>query len=192
MGSLSSLFSLSFPWQEKASLSACLATAAYLGFALGLNVDCAGPRRKWQVLIKDPEWLFALGSYAFLFLYTAATALCQRTSMGTVGGSEMIVEIYRDLGLALLAFCLIVLTRLLVKASSFNGMIVRKDVERAYRLLLGAAGALAICFATWFPLIALPGAWIMTKWCLGILAAIETTHEDEETGEDEVRKPALS
>jgi hypothetical protein len=192
--SLQSVFTDGLHWQEKSALFACVAIAAYIGLQLGLNVfDSDSAPRKWRQVIKDPEWTFTCASYLFLFLYMAAAALCERIGMGTVAGNELIVDIYRDFGLALLAFCLLYLTRLVVNSVSFNGMLMRKDVERAYRLLLAACGALAMCFATWFPLLALPGAWVMTKWCLELISEIPTAHEkDGDVGNTEEPKPAVS
>ena len=192
--SVQSVFTYGLHWQEKSALFAGLAIAAYIGFQLGLNVsDSDGAPRKWRQVLKDPEWTFTCSSYLFLFLYISAAALCERIGMGTVAGNELVVDIYRDFGLAVLAFCLLFMTRLVVKSVSFNGMLMRRDVERAYRLLLGACGALAMCFATWFPLLALPGAWVMTSWCLEVISEIQTTHEDVATsGPDEESRQATS
>jgi hypothetical protein len=178
--SLQSVFAYGLEWQEKSALLGCLVVAAYIGLQLGFNVaDLDDAKRNWRQLLKDPEWTFTCGSYIFLFLYIASTALCERIGMGTVAGNELMVDFYRDFGLALLAFCLLTLTRLVVNSVSFNGMVMRQDLGRAYLLILGACGALAMCFATWFPLLALPGAWIMTRWCLALLADIQTTYEED-------------
>jgi hypothetical protein len=192
--SLQSVFTYGLHWQEKSALFGCLAIAAYIGFQLGFNVsDSDGAPRKWRRVVKDPEWIFTCSSYLFLFLYISAAALCERIGMGTVAGDELIVDIYRDLGLAVLTFCLLYLTRLVVNSVSFNGMLMRKDVERAYRLLLGTCGALAMCFATWFPLLALPGAWVMTKWCLELISEIQTAHEqDADVDHNDEPKQAVS
>lgn len=178
--------SLTLPWQERSALLACLAIAAYIGFVVAFHTGEAGaPPRKWLQFMKDPERVFSMGSYAFLFFYIASAALCERTNMGTVAGDELLVGLYRDFGLALLGLFLFFLARLVVRGVSFNGMLVRKNVERSYRLLICAIGALAVCFATWFPLLALPGAWIMTKWCLGILSEIPTDYDASDDTEVE-------
>jgi hypothetical protein len=126
-------------------------------------------KRYWQT----PDHIFTFTSYAFLFLYVAACALCERTNLGVLTIEYNIASIYRDAGVAVLVIVLAFLSRFLVKQASFNGMLTRDDVAHTFRYLVAALGAVAMCFATWLPFFALPGALIMVRFALGRIKEID-------------------
>jgi hypothetical protein len=167
-------FSITVPWQEKAALLACTFFAAYIFIQLAANIFNEGKiaitqKRYWQ----EPEHIFTVASYAFLFLYVAACALCERTNLGVITIEYSIASIYRDVGVAALVIFMALLSRFLVRQASFNGMLTRDDLARAYRYLVAALGAVAMCFATWLPFFALPGALIMVRFALGRIKEID-------------------
>jgi len=167
-------FSISVPWQEKAALLTCTFFAAYIFIQLAANIFneekiAFTQKRFWQV----PEHIFTLTSYAFLFLYVAACALCERTNLGVIIIEYSIASIYRDAGIAALVIILAFLSRFLVRQANFNGMLTRDDLAHAYRYLVAALGAMAMCFATWLPFFALPGALIMVRFALERIKEID-------------------
>jgi hypothetical protein len=170
-------FSVTVPWQEKAALLTCTLFAAYIFIQLATNISIEEKAAVTQVTQKSfwqvPEHIFTLASYAFLFLYVAACALCERTNLGVLTIEYSIASIYRDIGIAALVVIMAFLSRFLVRQASFNGMLTRDDFAHAYRYLVAALGALAMCFATWLPFFALPGALIMVRFALGRIKEID-------------------
>jgi hypothetical protein len=170
----SDTFSIKVPWQEKAALLICTFFAVYIFVQLAANIFndekiTFTQKRYWQT----PDHIFTFTSYAFLFLYVAACALCERTNLGVLTIEYNIASIYRDAGVAVLVIVLAFLSRFLVKQASFNGMLTRDDVAHTFRYLVAALGAVAMCFATWLPFFALPGALIMVRFALGRIKEID-------------------
>jgi hypothetical protein len=167
-------FGITVPWQEKAALLICTFFAAYIFIQLAANIFndekiAFTEKRYWQT----PEHIFTVVSHVFLFLYVAACALCERTNLGVITVEYSIASIYRYTGVAALIIILLFLSRYLVREASFNGMLTRDDLAHAYRYLVAALGALAMCFATWLPFFALPGALIMVRFALGRIKEID-------------------
>jgi hypothetical protein len=191
-------FSIRVPWQEKAALLVCTFFAAYIFIQLAaiiFNEEKIAFTQKdyWQ----KPEHIFTVASYAFLFLYVAACALCERTNLGVITVEYSIASIYRDVGVAVLIIVMAFLSRFLVKQASFNGMLTRDDLAHAYRYLVAALGAIAMCFATWLPFFALPGALIMVRFALGRIKEIdylralfaETNYADSDDVDEKADSP---
>lgn len=130
----------------------------------------AGNRRK--ALFK--RLLLPLGALAFLLLYFAASALCQRLNMGVVHTGALTTQILQYTGLALTTFGL---------ATHGYSLTVRGDATTpaesektsSHRAVFGlrhpcffAALAtltgLPLVMGTWYPLFAIPGIFIVFKW----------------------------
>jgi hypothetical protein len=180
-----------FHWQELACLLIYMAVwiqAEYL-FAVFGPEDVKRPllprtKKQFREYFLDREESLITATTIFVFLFVAVCALCERIQMGTIFGINDYLPQIRDLGIIIETFLLFKTINILSQSIQFNGMIVRTDLERCYLLVIWSLGGLSLAFADWFPLLALPGARIATRW---IFTALRENSESGsgETNDDE-------
>jgi protein-S-isoprenylcysteine O-methyltransferase Ste14 len=134
--------------------------------ALGFNLSAGSTEVRRQRLM---VW----GSGAFLFLYIACAVLCPKIHFGYFDS-----DILRSGGLAIFtAGCLVRLKAIAQLGRLHSGFVaiqpdhelVRKGIYSRIRhpSYLGAMIAMAgipLIFASWFPLLALPGVFVLVRW----------------------------
>ena len=106
----------------------------------------------------------------YLFLYTSCTALCQRLDITTIltnSYQDEAISIY-DLLLTvpgLILICLSAMHLLLSHITIAKNINSIKQAHYSYYLSwLLFMGGVPLIFGVWLPLLAIPGALVMTKW----------------------------
>jgi hypothetical protein len=181
-----------FRWQELACLLIYIAVwlqAEYLLAVFGPEDIPVKPfprsRKELRTYFLDREQSMTSATTIFVFLYVAACALCERIQMGTIFGINQYLPEIRDLGIVVVTYLLFKTINILSESIQFNGMIVRTDLERCYVLFIGSLAGLSLAFGEWFPLLALPGARIATRWIFTAL------RENSDSSSQQLTEPKL-
>jgi hypothetical protein len=190
-------YSAHFRWQELACLVIFVLVSVQAEYLLArYGVDEAKPyklpqsKREWASFVRNEDHVLWFLTVSVLYLYVASCALCERTHMGTVSTSESIDSTVRQAGILVVTYFLFKTIKIIAASVTFNGMVVRSDVQRAYRTVSYSLAGIALAFMSWFPLLAIPGLNIATDWMLTRMR--ETTRRDgsdesspSETGQSE-------
>ncbi len=105
-----------------------------------------------------------VGVSVFLFLYVGTAALCERSGTGTISTTKEITSIIKDVGLVVSILSLVRTAKIMHASLRHNGMVVSSELSRAINCSVTSLVGLPLCFASWFPLLALPGMRIAARW----------------------------
>lgn len=186
-------YSAHFHWQELACLFIFVLVsvqAEYLltvyGASDGEPFKLPKSSREWASFLQDEEHVLWVLTVACLYLYVAACALCERTHMGTVNTSGPIDSTIRQAGILTVTYFLFKAIKIISASVTFNGMVVRSDVQRAYQAVSYSLGGLALSFMSWFPLLAIPGLTVAIRW---IFARMRESTREESFSAGETSNP---
>jgi len=152
-------------WQELAFYAIAIAGGGVSGL-LGFRMA-----RGEKELIR--QRLVVWAGCAFVFLYVACAALCERLGLGVLDS-----ELYRNLGVALLAAGSVIRLWAIATLGTFHSALVAVQTGHhiitrgpyrwlrhpSYLGLLIFLTGVPMVFAAWFPLLALPGCFVALRW----------------------------
>jgi len=176
------LFLSKVPWQQQ-YVQACLIGCTTLFFAIRL-----AQKKVTETLPPQPvaasdvgglgflraiyKWLkghaFALGTNLFFLLFIACAQLCQKLHVGALPSSILSQENWMSLGGCIVTLAAVIMARTLTIAHT-NQLEIASPKRFRITNSLYAAGlvylaGLSLCFATWVPLLAIPGAVVLIHW----------------------------
>jgi hypothetical protein len=182
------LFLSKVPWQQQFS-QACLIGSPTVFFAIRLSQKKVTENLSSQpVAVADVagsgfltaifKWLkahaFALVTNLFFLLFIACAQLCQKLHVGVLPSSILSQENWMSLGCCIVTLAAVIMVRTLTIAHT-NQLEIASPKRFRITNSLYAAGlvylaGLSLSFATWIPLLAIPGAVVLIHWRAEALA----------------------